>query len=425
MNLDRLKSDGTPEGTALDAPAPEERAIAGEELWWAAPSSAGVTVTEKTALQLSALLAALNTLSTDVAVLPLDCYQRQPDDSKRLDRAHPVNELLTRSPNGETTPLRWKQALMGHALEYGSGYAEIQRKGRGTPYALHLLDPSITHPKRVDGKLVYDLGNGKTLEPANVLHIAGFGFDGLTGYNFVRLLSDAIGVGLAEQGYAADYFANGSEPGGVITTPQKLGKPGRENLVEGWNLRHGGPGKRHRVAVLEQDAKWTATSNDPEKSQLIEARKFQVIDVLRPWRVPPHKAGALDNAHLANIEASNIDYLMTALMGWLKAIEEEFSFKLFSRAEWLAGYYLEHNVDALLRGSINGRYQAHEIAIRNGWRSRNEVRRTENENPIPSDQGGDLYTIQAQVVPLDQAGVAFAHANPPAATTEPPTNVTP
>lgn len=410
MNLDRLKSDGTPEGTALNA-GPEERAIAGEELWFAAPSAAGVTVTERTALQLSALLAALNTLATDVAVLPIDCYQRQTDGSRRLDRQHPVNELLSRSPNGETTPLRWKQALMGHALEYGNGYAEIQRKGRGTPYGLHLLDPSTTCPKRVAGKLVYDLGNGRTLEPANVLHVAGFGFDGLTGYNFVRLLSDAIGVGLGEQAYAADYFANGSEPGGVIETPHKLGKPGRDNLAEGWAMRHGGPGKRHKVAVLEQDAKWKATSTDPEKSQLIEARKFQVIDVIRPWRVPPHKAGALDNAHLANIEASNLDYLQTALMGWLKGIEEEFSFKLFTRAEWLAGYYLEHNVDALLRGDLLTRYQVHEIALRNGLRNRNEVRAKENENPIPPGKGGDLYTIQAQVVPLDQAGVAFAPKN--------------
>lgn len=401
MTFDHLKSDG--HTTAFAAPA-EARAIAGEELWWPPGGSAGMVVSEKTALQLSTVLAMMNTVASDVAILPLEPYQRLPGGGRRLARELDIDELLSRSPDDETIPFKWRQSLLGHALQHGNGYAEIQRLGRGTPFGLHLLPPETTKPRRVSGRLGYDPGNGNWIEASNVLHIAGIGYDGLSGYNFVRLLREAIGLGLAAQSYGADYFQNGSDSGGVISTPKQLDARGIANLRDGWEGRHGGPGQRHRVAVLEQGATYTATTADPEKTQLLETRKFQVLDVLRAWRVPPHKAGDFSQAHLANIEASNLDYLMTTLMGWLTMIEQEFSFKLLTRSQWKAGFYLEHNVNALLRADIKTRYSAYEIAVRNGWMSRDEIRTRENMNPIGDDAGGNLYTIQGQNVPLDKVG---------------------
>jgi HK97 family phage portal protein len=296
-----------------------------------------MVVTEQTALQLPSLLAAVNTLATDVALLPLGVYQRGADGGRREAREHPADRLVRVSPDGQTTPLRWRQSWMLHALLHGNGYAEIQRTGRGAPYALHLLDPRTTCAKRVDDRPGYQLDGGRWLEAANVLHLAGLGFDGLTGFNFVRLLREAIGLGMGAQSYAADYFQNGAEPGGVIETPQKLNPEGRANLRDGWHGRHGGPGNRHSVAVLEQGAKWVGTSADPEKSQLNETRKYQLLDTIRPWRLPPHKAGDFSQAHLSNIEASNLDYLMTAMMGWVAGIEQECTFKLLTIAEQAAG----------------------------------------------------------------------------------------
>jgi HK97 family phage portal protein len=408
-----LKSDGTTGGTTLSAP--EER-IAGEELWLPPGGSAGMVVTEQTALQLPSLLAAVNTLATDVALLPLCVYQRGADGGRREAREHPADRLVRVSPDGQTTPLRWRQSWMLHALLHGNGYAEIQRTGRGAPYALHLLDPRTTCAKRVDDRPGYQLDGGRWLEAANVLHLAGLGFDGLTGFNFVRLLREAIGLGMGAQSYAADYFQNGAEPGGVIETPQKLNPEGRANLRDGWHGRHGGPGNRHSVAVLEQGAKWVGTSIDPEKSQLNETRKYQLLDTIRPWRLPPHKAGDFSQSHLSNIEASNLDYLMTAMMGWVAGIEQECTFKLLTIAEQAAGFYIEANTNALLRGDTSQRNASYEVALRNGWMSRNEVRRRENLDPIPADQGGDLFTVQAQNIPLDQVGKERPPKPPIAAT---------
>lgn len=401
MNFDRLKSDGSAAGTALAAP--EARAVGGESLWWPDAGSAGVAVTARTALRLSPFFAAVNVVASDTAILPLDVYQAGPGGGRRKAREHPASELLSRSPDGRTVPARWVQAWVGHALEHGNGYAEIQRKNSGRPYALHLLDPETTRAEDDGGRPGYRHSRG-WLEAANVLHIAGLGYDGLTGYHLVDLLREAIGVGLAAQGFSADYFSNGSEPNGVIETPERLGKAGRAELADGWAMRHGGPGQRHRVAVLEKGAKWNGVSTDPEKSQLLETRRYQALEAVRPTRVPPHKIGDMSESHLANIEASNLDYLQTALLWWLTGIEQECNLKLFTRAEWLDGYYVEHNLKALLRADSKTRFESYGMALRDGWMSRNDVHRFENMNPIPAEDGGDLYTVQAQMVPLGQAG---------------------
>jgi HK97 family phage portal protein len=382
--------------------------------------SAGVLVTERTALQLSALAAVVNVLSTDVAIFPLNVFKRRPDGGRDHMADDPRDELLSLSPDGQRTAICWRQSWMVHALIYGNGYSEIQRTGRGMPAAFHLLSPDQTTSaiESGTGRLIYRQGDGKPPIPAeNVLHLAGFGFDGLNGFPLVRLLRQAIGVGLAEEGYTADFYANGSEPGGTIEVPQKLGKDGRKNMREAWEEKHRGYGQRHRVAVLEQGASFKNTATDPERAQLVESRRFQAIEVARPWRVPPHKYGDYSQSHLANIEASNLDYLMTALMGWLVAIEQQCRLKLFTRAERLAGYYVEHNVNALLRGDILSRFEAYGRALADGWLNRDEVRARENLAPIGEEEGGSKYLVQMNQTTLDQIGEAEPG---PAGGAEPP-----
>jgi len=411
---------------AVAAPTPlpvkEERSIQGEELWlppWSG-GTAGIPVTERTALELPAMLAALTVLSTDTAVLPLNVYQRRPDGGRIHRYDHPVEERLALNPDGEgeSTAVTWRSAWMGHTLTHGNGYAEIQRTGRGAIYGLHLLDPATTTATRVDGKLRYRIADGKNLAPANVLHLAGLGYDGISGYSYIRLLRRAIGVGIAEETYTADYFQNGSEPGGVVETPQKLAPEAVRTLRDGWEGRHGGPGKRHRLAVLQQGAKWNSTSTDPEKSQLIESRKYQLLEVLRPWRVPPHKAGDFSQSHLANIEASNLDYLMTALMYWLVAIEQQCHLKLFTPAERASGLYVEHNVNALLRGDIVSRFNAYHAALADGWMNRDEIRQRENLNPIGEETGGDKFLVQLNQTTLEKIGEDESLETPAEAATE-------
>jgi len=393
----------------IDASPPpaEDRHILGEEMFWTpSAGTAGMVVTERTAITFPALLAVINVLATDVAALPCRVYRRRDGGGRDLAADHPVDDLLNVSPDGETTAINWRQALMVHALLYGNGYAEVQRRGRGTPAALHLLDPETTSADRdrKTRKLRYTIDGGKTLDAENVFHLAGVGFDGVSGFNFVKLIKQAIGVGLAAETFQGDFFANGSDPGGVIELAHKLDLAKRQELAADWERRHQGPGKRKRTAVLEQGAKYNPISVDPDKSQLLESRKHQVLEVARPWRVPPHKVGDYSQAHLANLEASNQDYLNTALMPWLIAFEQQALLKLLLPAERRAGVYVEHTVAALLRGDLKSRYEAYGMALRDGWMNRDQVCAMENLSPIGKEAGGHKHTVQLNLTTLEKVG---------------------
>jgi HK97 family phage portal protein len=409
--------------STLDAaltPPPSERSIAGEEIFFpSVAGSAGVMVTERSALQLPAMLSVLNVLATDVAVMPLNVYRKRKSGGRDHVWDDPREDLLNVNPDGqeEGTAVCFRSAWMLHALQSGNGYAEIVRKG-AMPAGLLILDPDTTKAKRIDGTLRYQLDNKKFLPSANVLHLAGLSYDGLTGLNFTRLLRQAIGVGMAEESFTADYFANGTEPGGTIEVPQKLEQPGADRLRDRFEMKHRGVGNRHRVAVLEQGAKFVPSSADPEKSQLVEARKYQLLDICRPWRIPPHKAGDYSQAHLANIEASNLDYIMTALMYWLVGIEQQCLLKLFTRAERMAGFFVEHNVLALLRGDIKTRFESYGLALDKGWLNRDEVRQRENINPIGEEGGGEKFLVQLNQTTLELIGENESEEPPDVAAAE-------
>lgn len=161
----------------------------------------------------------------------------------------------------------------------------------------------------------------------------------------------------------------------------------------------------HKTAVLEQGAKWVPDTSEPEKQQLTETRRFQVLDLSRPWRVPPHKLGDYQHSHLANIEASNLDYLSTALIPWLEVEEQECNLKLFSESERKQGFYVQHDVNALLRGDITARSHFYQVLRDLGVMSPNDICKRENMNPLGPE--GDIRLVPLNMVPLDQVGLVL------------------
>lgn len=368
-------------------------------------SLSGVGVDANSALSLTAYYAAINRISTDLASLPLRVYRRLDDGSRIEDRAHPVWDLLATSPDDETTSMRWRQALMGHVLGWGNGYAEITFAG-GRPYRLYLLDPNQTKCERdLATKRIAYRSKGQMIDKDAIIHVAGFGFDGLCGYSPAYLAREAIGLGLAAEQFGSAFFGNGSRPGGIIEVPHQLKAGDAKALRESWQQLHSGPSNAGRPAVLQGGAKFTPLMIPPEDAQFLETRKFQVLEIARLFGgLPPHKIGDYSQSHLANIEASNLDYLSTTIMPWAEQVEQEFRRKLFTPEERRAGYYVEHNLAAFLRGDSKARAEYYRSLRDLGAISPNEIRRLENMNPIDD---GDVYLVQAQMVPLAMAGAAF------------------
>ena len=238
-----------------------------------------------------------------------------------------------------------------------------------------------------------------------MLHIPGLGFDGLVGYSPIAMAKNAIGMAIACEEYGAKFFANGAAPGGVLEHPGTIKDPQR--VRESWQSTFGGSGNSNKIAVLEEGMKYTPIGISPEQAQFLETRKFQINEIARIFRVPPHMVGDLEKSSFSNIEQQSLEFVKYTLEPWLVRWEQSIQRTLFSPEE-KKRYFAKFNVEGLLRGDYASRMTGYATARQNGWMSANDIRELENMDRIPAEEGGDLYLINGNMLPLGNAG-AFAN----------------
>lgn len=381
-------------------------------------SNAGETVNARTAMQLTAVYACIRVLSESIAQLPLQLYRI--DGDKRIKATdHPLYFLLHDEPNPEMTSFNWREALMMNLLVFGNGYSQIIRNGKGQPIALYPLmsDKMKVSRDEKTGKIYYEytfsdkeVSTAKEqqetvrLEPSEVFHVPGMGFDGLVGYSPLAMAKQAIGTGLACEKYGAKFFVNSAIPTGVLEHPNVLNQETAERLRESWNDIYGGSGKAGRVAVLEQGMTYKPISITPEQVQFLQTRKFQTGEIARIFRVPGHMIGDLDRATYSNIEQQSIEFVKYTLDPWLTRWEQAIQRQLLTPEEKKT-YYTRFNVDGLLRGDYQSRMNGYAVGRQNGWFSTNDIRDLENMERIPEEQGGDFYLVNGNMTKLEDAGL--------------------
>ena len=237
-----------------------------------------------------------------------------------------------------------------------------------------------------------------------MLHIPGLGFDGLVGYSPIAMAKNAIGMAIACEEYGAKFFANGAAPGGVLEHPGTIKDPQR--VRESWQSTFGGSGNANKIAVLEEGMKYTPIGISPEQAQFLETRKFQINEIARIFRVPPHMVGDLEKSSFSNIEQQSLEFVKYTLDPWVIRWEQSIQRSLLSNDE-KAMYFVKFNLEGLLRGDYQSRMNGYAIGRQNGWMSANDIRELENLDRIPAEDGGDLYLINGNMLPLKNAG-AFA-----------------
>lgn len=380
-------------------------------LFGGADTSSGVQVTEQGALQMTAVFACVRILSETVASLPLILYERLPDGGKARATEYPLYSLLHDAPNPEMTSFELRETLMGHVATWGNAYAEIETDRNGSVMALWPLRPDRMTVERVGTALVYSYrltkadsqGRIEVQLPADrVLHIRGLGFDGIMGYSPIALARQAVGLGMATEKFGASFFGNGARPGGVLEHPGKLGPNAYKNLRETLEQRHGGIENAMRLMILEEGMKYTAMGIPPEDAQFLETRKFQVNEIARLYRVPPHMVGDLDRATFSNVEQQSIDFVIHTIRPWLVRWEQGIAQRLLLSRE-RSRYFAEFLVEGLLRGDTLSRYQSYAIGRQWGWLSADDIRERENMDPLPEDEG-KMYLVPLNMVPADQVG---------------------
>ena len=377
-------------------------------------STAGKNVTERSAMQMTAVYSCVRVLSEAVAGLPLHVYKYRSDGGKEKALDHPLYFLLHDEPNPEMTSFVFRETLMTHLLLWGNAYAQVIRNGKGEVVALYPLMPNRMSVYRdQNGRLYYKYYSGcdeairskeyeVVLSPYDVLHIPGLGFDGLVGYSPIAMAKNAIGLAIATEEYGAKFFANGAAPSGVLEHPGTLKNP--DKVRESWNATFGGSHNANKVAVLEEGMKYTPISISPEQAQFLETRKFQINEIARIFRVPPHMVGDLEKSSFSNIEQQSLEFVKYTLEPWLVRWEQSMVRSLLTPSE-KQQYFIKFNVDGLLRGDYASRMNGYATARQNGWMSANDIRELENLDRIPAEDGGDLYLINGNMTKLADAGI--------------------
>ncbi|QHQ63447.1 phage portal protein [Anaerocolumna sedimenticola] len=377
-------------------------------------TTAGKTVNERTAMQTTAVYACVRILAEAIAGLPLHVYIYRSDGGKERIPFHPLYHLLHDEPNPEMTSFVFRETLMSHLLLWGNAYAQVVRNGRGQTIALYPLLPSKMDVSRAsNGELVYTYyrdvdesglnpkGGYVTLRKDEVLHIPGLGFDGLIGYSPIAMAKNAIGMSLATEEYGAAFFANGANPGGVLEHPGVI--KDIQRVKDSWNSAYQGSGNAHKVAVLEEGMKFQAIGIPPEQAQFLETRKFQINEIARIFRVPPHMVGDLEKSSFSNIEQQSLEFVKYTLDPWVVRWEQSLQQALLLPSEKIE-LFIKFNLDGLLRGDYQSRMNGYSVGRQNGWMSANDIRELEDMNRIPSEEGGDLYLVNGNMLPLSQAG---------------------
>ena len=389
-----------------------KNALMGSMQFFFGRSAAGQTVNERTALQVTAVYACVRILAESIAGLPLHVY-RYKNQGKEMVPSHPLYPLLHDEPNPEMTSFIFRETLMGHLLLYGNAYAQIIRDGYGRVKWLYPLLPERMDVNRdKDGQLVYtytryldDFGGKKRYEqvklrPEEVLHIPGLGYDGLIGYSPIAMAKNAIGMSMAAEEYGSTFFANGATPSGLLEHPGVVKDP--EKLRQSWHAQFSGKNS-HNVAVLEEGMTYKPMSISPNEAQFLETRKFQIDEIARIFRVPPHMVGDLEKSSFSNIEQQSLEFVKYTnpwVIRWEQALH---------KALLLPGekqhYFIKFNVDGLLRGDYQSRMNGYAVGRQNGWLSANDIREMENLNPISEEEGGNLYLINGNMTKLKDAGL--------------------
>lgn len=375
------------------------------------PSASGVSVNEKTAMRFSAVYACVRILSETLASMPIILYRdrKKGDKSSGKDRAveHPLYDLLKTAPNDEIPSMILKETLMSHVVLSGNGYTQVRRNRRDEIVDLNLLPWTQVEVKRNIETLkieywVNDRGKQIKLNPLEVFHIPGLGFDGVKGYSPIRMAQEAVGLGLAAEEFGARFFSNGANAGGIVEYEGRMKDEAKTEFRKAFNEKYAGLGKSGGLIFLENGSKFTKLAIPNNEAQFLETRKFQIEEIARIYRVPLHLLQNLDRATNNNIEHQSLEFVMYTMLPWFTRWEQFINFKLLTKKERQEGYFAEFLINALLRGDAKSRAYMYHLMRQDGIMNADEWRELENMNP-QEDGTGKLYFINGNMKPVEEA----------------------
>lgn len=365
--------------------------------WWYTdtPGGSGSSTTGEGALRVGAVYRAVNILANAYAALPLIVYRRTADGGKERATNHPLFLPLRIRPNPWQTAFEYRRNELGHVLLRGNAYSLIVSNGRGEILGLYPLNPTRMRVDQLESwylrySYTWEDGTKSTFPQEQIHHLRAFGTDGICGIAPVTLMRTTLSAAQNQEEYGAAQFTQAPRMAGMLKVPGKLDPEQRRELGESFRRTAAGRSGWGSVPVLHQGMEWVQVGMSNEDAQWLEGRKFSVAEIARWFGVPPHKLGDLEKSSFDNMEQSTLDFHQDSMLPWLVNKEQRTAVDLLDDGE---EYFAEHLLDNVLRADSLTRAQVHEIYLRNGVRSPDEVRVAENMNKRPDGRGG-IYLEQ-------------------------------
>lgn len=376
-------------------------------------SYTGKAVNDVSAMQTSTVWGCVRILAESVGCLPWAVYEKDANgNARKVD--HPLAEVLVDTPNADMTDVEFKEAKVVNLALQGNGYAYKNVNGAGNVSSLYPIAAGSIEPQRNKGTgeieyKVLDRGRWEVVPRDKIWHTRGFGSNGLMGFSPIGYMRQAIGLSLATEEFGARFFGQGATTAAVVTVPTWLKKEQRKEAREILSEKYEGLGNAHKFMLLEGGMDVKSVQMPLEDAQFLQLRGFQVDEICRIYRVPPHMVAKLDRATFSNIEEMSIEFVMYTLAPYLVRLERSAQRWLLKPAE-RSKFMVRFNLDGLLRGDAETRAKFYAAMLQNGVYSRNEVRALENRNRIEGN-GMDDYTVQSNMISVDDLSAMLATKN--------------
>jgi HK97 family phage portal protein len=356
-------------------------------------------VDEMSALRLTAHYACIRVLAESVSTLPICIYQGAPQEAA-IEIEHPLTPLLNARMNDLMTSVVGREILHSHVVGWGNGYSEIEFNQAGQVQALWPIPPNRVKVERSGNQdVVYRItdfdNNSIRMEKERIFHIPGLGFDGLKGYSPIAIARRTLGLSVGAEEFGVRFFENDARPGVVLKHPGGLSDKAYNRLKGTWQDEHGGVINAWRPRILEEGMDIAQIGLPGLDMEFINTRKFQVIEVARLHRVPPHMIMDLERGTFSNIEHQSLEFVKFTLRTHLIRWEQAINARLLMGARNL---YAQHDVDDLLRGDFKTRMEGYGVAVQWGIKTRNQIRGIESDPPLPPDQRGDEIMVPQNMV---------------------------
>jgi len=354
-------------------------------------TSAGVNVSVTSGYQLAAVWACVNLITDAVAMLPVHAFKKQDNFRVQVDPQPKWIDKNNYQPNPDATYYEFISGVMNSLLLRGNAYLMISKRNQlGFPEEMVLLHPDDVNVQRKNGKVTYEIKGDLHFSYLNsadgdIVHIKGYSQpSSLVGLSPIEQLKETIGLTAATEKFGGNFFKNNSVTNAIIELDNQPTEEQIKVFADTWKRNHNSSqGKAFTPAILSGGAKFKSINIPNDQAQFLETRKFQVAEIARIYRVPPHLLADVERSTSwgSGLEEQNRAFLQYSILPYLTRIEGVFN-RLLPR-----GQFIKFDTSAYLRGDLQTRYEAYSKARMNGFMTANEIRSLEDMPPLPSDIG--------------------------------------